>query len=338
MTSKISAFLIVALASIAAAGIGGYLAVRESVPASASVSPAPASGQAVVGEDTANTPASDASLAPEVPASAEPPAAVAPAPVAETQVKATPARPSTPTPKRSRVPAPPAASPAPATSPRAPAAQVKAPAPTEAVPTTGVPAPAVEAPTSLPPAGEPEPLETGTQLEEIIVPAEAVVGLQVDRTINSDFARVEDRVDARVSRDVRVGGRVAVPAGARVQGTVVMVERGGKFKERARLGVRFHTILMPDGSRLSMETEPVFREGDSPSSESAKKVGGAAVGGAIIGAILGGGRGAAIGAATGAAGGTAAVAAGGRNPAQLTAGTTVTVRLSSPMSVVLERE
>jgi hypothetical protein len=67
-------------------------------------------------------------------------------------------------------------------------------------------------------------------------------------------------------------------------------------------------------------------------------VGGAAVGGAIIGAFLGGGRGAAIGAATGAAGGTAAVAAGGRNPAVLTAGTTVTVRLAAPMTVVRERE
>lgn len=180
--------------------------------------------------------------------------------------------------------------------------------------------------------------EPRPQFDELVVPAEAVVGLQIEHTVTSDLARLEDRVDARVSRDVRVGGRVAIPAGSRVQGTVVMVERGGKFKERARLGVRFHTIYLADGSQVSMPSEPVFREGESPSSESAKKVGGAAVGGAIIGAILGGGRGAAIGAATGAAGGTAAVAAGDRNPAVLAAGTTVTVRLAASMSVIRDRE
>ena len=80
------------------------------------------------------------------------------------------------------------------------------------------------------------------QWEEVVVPAESVIGLQLESSISSEFARVEDRVDARVTRDVRVGGRVAIPAGTRAIGSVVLVERGGRVKERARLGIRFNTL------------------------------------------------------------------------------------------------
>ena len=56
------------------------------------------------------------------------------------------------------------------------------------------------------------------------------------------------KVEARVLRDVRVGNAVAIPAGSRALGSVMLVERGGKFKERARLGIRFHTLVLADGT------------------------------------------------------------------------------------------
>jgi hypothetical protein len=115
------------------------------------------------------------------------------------------------------------------------------------------------------------------------------------------------------------------------------VERGGKIKERARLGIRFHTVVMADGARLNIKTDAIVREGAAVARESAAKIGGAAVGGAILGAILGGGKGAIIGGATGAAGGTAATMAGQRNPAVLPAGTTVSVRVQQPVTVTVEK-
>jgi hypothetical protein len=175
------------------------------------------------------------------------------------------------------------------------------------------------------------------QFDELVVPADAVIGLQIENAVTTDTARVEDRVSARVTRDVRTGGLVAIPAGAKVQGSVVLVERGGKFKERARLGVRFHTIVLASGETVPIQSETVFREGDSPKGQSAAKISGGAIGGAIIGAILGGGKGAIIGGATGAGAGTAAVAAGDRSEAKLSAGSSVTVRLASPASVTVER-
>jgi hypothetical protein len=142
---------------------------------------------------------------------------------------------------------------------------------------------------------------------------------------------------ARVTRDVRVSDRVAIPAGAKAVGEVTLVERGGKMRERARLGVRFTSIVLADGTRVPVETDTIIREGDAPGGESAAKIGGGAIGGAIIGGILGGAKGAVIGGSAGAGAGTAAVLAGGRNPATLTAGAPITVRLLKPATVTVER-
>ena len=177
----------------------------------------------------------------------------------------------------------------------------------------------------------------GPQYDELVVSATSVIGLQLESTITSERARVEDEVIARVTRDVRVGDRIAVPAGSRAEGEVTLVERGGRLKERARLGVRFTSIVLADGTRLPIETETVFREGDAPGGESAAKIGGGAIGGAIIGGILGGAKGAAIGGAVGAGAGSVAVLASGRNPATLSAGAPVTVRLEAPVTVTVER-
>jgi hypothetical protein len=199
--------------------------------------------------------------------------------------------------------------------------------------------PAVQAEAPERQAPEPEPVvPPEPALIELVVPADAVMGLQLETTVSSERAKVEDAVDARVTRDVRVGGRVAIPAGSVVHGTVTEVERGGKVREKARLSIRFHTVVLGNGDRLALRTDAITREGTSPGRESAAKIGGAAVGGAILGAILGGGKGAAIGAGVGAGGGTAAVMAGDRNSVTIPAGSTVSVRIQQPVSVTVEKE
>jgi hypothetical protein len=173
--------------------------------------------------------------------------------------------------------------------------------------------------------------------EELVVAAESVMGLQIETALSSERARVEDRVEGHVVRDVRVSNEVAIPAGAKALGSVMLVERGGKFKERARLGIRFHTLVLADGTRLPITTETIYRYGDAPGNSSTAKVGGGAVAGAILGAILGGAKGAAIGATTGAGAGTAAVVAGDRSAAEFPAGTEVTARMLSPVTVTIEK-
>ena len=175
------------------------------------------------------------------------------------------------------------------------------------------------------------------EFAELVVTSNSVIGLQLDGAISSDRASVEDRVEARIVRDVRVGNEVAIPAGARALGSVTVVERGGKFKDRARLGIRFHTLVLADGTRLPITSETIYRNGDAPGNASAAKIGGGAVAGAILGAIVGGAKGAAIGAGAGAGGGTAAVMAGDAKAATFPSGTEVTARILSPVTITVEK-
>jgi hypothetical protein len=186
-------------------------------------------------------------------------------------------------------------------------------------------------------AQEPLPLPPPEKTyDELVVSTDSVIGLQMETPLSSEHARVEDRVEARVSRDVRVGDRVAIPAGARAVGSVTQVERGGKFKEKARLGIRFHTLVLADGTRLPISTDTIYRDGNAPGNSTAAKIGGGAVVGTILGAIIGGGKGAVIGGAAGAGAGTAATAAGDRSEATLRPGEPITVRLLSPVTVTVE--
>ena len=111
------------------------------------------------------------------------------------------------------------------------------------------------APAAPPPAERPEAPRSAArarrapQFEEVVLPTSSVIGLQVETALSSERARIEDRVEARVTRDVVADGRVAIPAGSRVIGSVTLVDRGGKVKERARLGIRFHTLVLADGTR-----------------------------------------------------------------------------------------
>lgn len=307
---------------VGAAGTGGYLALRQNgnqpaLTASTAVpgtepNAAVVAGQPVTASEGVITPGS--TLAPP----AVVPPTVTPAPARRTEsprsTRTTPSRPTTP-----------------------PVSQTMPPAPTPAPTSDSMwqNRPAVE-PAALEPAEPPPP--PAPEYVDLVVPSESVLGLLVQNAVSSELARVEDRVEARVTRDLRVDGRVAIPAGATVQGSVTDVERGGKVREQARLGVRFHTVVLADGTRLNLRTDTITRLGQSPSGESSAKIGGAAAGGAILGAILGGGKGAAIGGAIGAAGGTAATMAGGRNPALLPAGTTLSVRIQQPVTVTVEKE
>jgi len=338
MFSRPLAFLLLALACITAAAGGAYVATRHSVadaPAAvASAPPAPAAG----------TPATPSQ------------------PVAETEAPVSSAKPAA---EPETAPAKPGTTPAPAPAPRhteAPASKKPATVAhvehspsthAEHSPSTGRPLPPSTvtrndpppmAPVASPPPPEPaKPIEPAPeprrqpQFEDLILPAAAVIGLQLDSPLSSDHSRVEDRVNAHVTRDVMASGRVAIPSGSKVIGSVVAVEQGGKVSQPARLAIRFHTLILADGSEVALHTESIDRRSESPASSSTKKIGGGAIAGTILGAIIGGGKGAAAGGAIGAGAGTAAVMAGDRATVTMPAGQLLNARLSSPATITVER-
>jgi hypothetical protein len=352
MLSNRLAFAALAVACIGAAAGGGYLASRQTaVPAAAQAatsvpqasipsSPAASAGtpvqetEAVVGESGGKTASRTITSSAPSPTSAkrvEPPsrAATQPEPAARTRATTAPSpRHPEPLPSLDRT------WPSGAAVNSAPVSTANANAPSTPPADAGS-APHADAVAQEAPRTAEIPQKT---FEELVVAADSVIGLQAETTVTSERARVEDRVEARVTRDVRVHETVAIPAGARALGTVVSVDRGGKFKERARLGIRFNTLVLADGTRMPISTDTIYREGDAPGKDSAAKMTGAAVGGAILGAIIGGGKGAAIGGAVGAGAGAAGVMATDRSQATLQSGEPITVRILAPVTVTIEQK
>lgn len=315
---------------VAAAAGGGYFAARQNTASAAT--PPPQAAELAGGAGASEVPAAGLGeqLATTGHAAAPARAAVAPAPTAR--------------PASARAAA--ASSNRPATGPGTPAAApqgrpaaaqaLAAPAPVAVVPaqSTDLPVLVPPAAASQPGAWEP-PAPEESAFREVVVPADAVVGLEITSAISSDTAVVEDDVEARVVRDVRADGDIAIPAGSRALGSVVEVERGGRFREQARLGIRFHTLVLADNTRVPVSTETIYRLGNAPGRATAAKIGGGAVAGAILGGILGGSKGAAIGASSGAGAGTAVVYAGDRSEATFASGLEVTARFLADVPVTL---
>jgi hypothetical protein len=335
MLSNRLAVVIVGGACMLAAGAGAYVATRQNAapPVSASLTETPAIEPAVTPvheTEAVMEPAPSKSLTEPVPARAAVPVVeretARPASPPRTSARETPrprpAKPATPVQGRNAESAV-AGRPAPPAVPSAPDAE------TDRADIAQAPSPPIE---PVRPVSPPRPT-----YEELTIPSDSVIGLEIENTVSTESAEIEDRVEARVTRDVLAEGRVAIPAGARALGNVTLVERGGKVKERARLAVRFHTLVLADGTNIPIQSDTLYRDGESPARSSAAKIGGGAVGGAIVGAIFGGAKGAVIGGSAGAAGGTAATMAGKRRAATLPAGSTVTVRVLSPVGVTVER-
>ena len=331
MFSNRLAFTVLGAASIIAAGTGGYLALRQNTTSPAPAIIAPSAGSAAAA--SADRPVQETEAIVSRGPSAKPapgrPAAPAVPRRDERAAQAQTAR--TESPGRSERGWPgntaPASTPVPAS----------IPPPEPAAPPPARPLETVERFAQEPSLLPEPPQKSSEHYEELVVSTDSVIGLLSETTVTSDRARVEDRVEAHVTRDVKVGSRVAIPAGARALGTVSQVEHGGKFKERGRIAIRFQTLVLADGTRLPISTDAVIREGSSPGNDTAKKMGGAAVAGTILGAIIGGGKGAAIGGMAGAGAGAGVVAAGDRSVATLHAGEPMTIRLLSPVTVVTER-
>lgn len=332
MFSNRLAFAVLGVACVTAAAGGAYLATRQNAAVPVAESQL-AAQEAPLSSPVAETEA----MIEATPAPVEAHTPVSPAPAATKTASAKPAG-------RPTAAAPVASSRTESTPPTQPAERNR---PSPAVSNSGtsiVEHPYPVEPPSAPRTEELRPAEPPRAPEpprpvfhDLVVSADSVLGLQLESAVSSERAKVEDRVDARVVRDVRVGNDVAIPAGSRAIGSVMVVERGGKAKERARLGIRFHTLVLADGTEIPFTSETIYRNGDAPGNATAAKIGGGAVAGAILGAIVGGAKGAAIGGSAGAGAGTVAVMSGERSTATFPTGSEINTRIVSPVTVTVEK-
>jgi hypothetical protein len=169
---------------------------------------------------------------------------------------------------------------------------------------------------------------------EVIVPAGTTLSVALDTAVGSDTSRVEDPVEAHVTKAVVIDGVTAVPEGSRVAGVVTGAERPGKVKGTARLALRFDSLTpAATDERYQIHTATIARSGPTQKKKDALEIAAPAAGGALIGGIVGGKKGAVIGGAAGGGAGTAVVMSQRGQDVRLGRGAAVTLKLSEPVAV-----
>jgi type IV secretion system protein VirB10 len=178
------------------------------------------------------------------------------------------------------------------------------------------------------------------------------VPLSLINSVSTKHSAEGDRVYLETVFPILVNGRIVVPVGSYVAGTVTQIRKPGRVKGRGELYVRFDSLTLPNGvtrdfrgrigamdgnskDELDRAEGTVRSEGNKAGD--ARTIGEAAAAGASVGVIAGSaaghyGMGAGIGAAAGAAAGMAGVLLSRGPDAVLARGSTLEMILDRPIS------
>ncbi len=171
------------------------------------------------------------------------------------------------------------------------------------------------------------------------------VPLQLISSISTKTSVVGDRVYLQTNFPILADGRIVIPPGAYVTGTVTFVKRAGKVKGRAELYIRFDSLTLPNGVTRDFRASLGGMDGSNPGTldrtegkvsgeggkgTDARKVGEAAGWGTMAGGLATRtGMGAGVGAAAGAAAGLIGVL--------VTRGPDAIIERGSTVEMVLDR-
>ena len=161
---------------------------------------------------------------------------------------------------------------------------------------------------------------------EIVVPAGTKIPLALVNSLSTKHSGEGDRVYLQTTFPVVIDGRIVVPRGSYVAGTVTEVKRPGKIKGKGELFLRFDSLTLPNGATRDFrarlggadaESGEFDREegkirGEGNKAGDAGTVAKTTSAGAAVGGVAGGvaghaGMGVGVGAAAGAAAGLAGV-------------------------------
>jgi hypothetical protein len=178
------------------------------------------------------------------------------------------------------------------------------------------------------------------------------VPLSLINSVSTKHSAEGDRVYLETVFPILADGRVVIPPGSYVAGTITRVKRPGRVKGRGELYLRFDSLTLPNGvtrdfrarvgaldgranEELDKSEGKIKSEGNKAGD--ARTVGEATAAGASVGVIAGGaaghyGMGAGIGAAAGAAAGLMSVLLSRGPDAVLARGSTLEMVLDRPIS------
>lgn len=187
----------------------------------------------------------------------------------------------------------------------------------------------------------------------LIVPAETRIPLQLQNALSSKTAYVGQAVYCRTIFPITVGDRIAIPVGSYVKGSITQVVHPGRIRGKAKMGLRFDSIILPNGltrplratlsafaanGREGFDRKEAKIKGPSSKGKDAGRIARATIIGAEIGSIAGIShghslRGLGIGSAAGAAGGVIWVLAKRGRQIYLPQGTSLELQLAAPLDL-----
>ncbi len=198
-------------------------------------------------------------------------------------------------------------------------------------------------------AGELRQRDLSTPAGIVVVTPGTHILLNMINSVSTKQALVGDRIYLETAFPVLANGRIIVPQGSWVTGTVTAVTRPGRVKGRGGLQVRFDSLTLPNG--VSRDFRADLGAIDARDNQSLKREGstvqgagdktgdlGTVVGSTTAGTVIGSGVGAAAGSvARGAGIGAGAGAAAGLLGVLLTRGPDATLTKGSTVEMVLDR-
>jgi hypothetical protein len=179
--------------------------------------------------------------------------------------------------------------------------------------TASAPPPTAPTLTAAPPPTPPNPAPVVSprangaptvQSPSVTVPAGTTVFVRMMDSVDSSQNRVGDTFRASLESALVVGDTVVAPKGADAYGKLTQAKAAGNLSGAAELTLELTGIRI-GGRIVPLDSTDYDVAGKGRGTQTAQRIGGAAVIGTIIGAIAGGGRGAAIGGVAGAGAGTA---------------------------------
>ena len=182
---------------------------------------------------------------------------------------------------------------------------------------------------------------------DVTVPAGTHIALALRNAVDTKHSKEGDRIYLETIYPVAAGGRIVIPRGSFVNGTITISKPAGRVKGKGELFIRFDSLTLPNGATRDFRSRLNSAEGSKVDRDEGKVTGerdtgrdvgtvavttgmGASLGG-LIGAASGSPlKGVGIGGAVGAAAGLGSILLKNRPDATLRQGTT--------MDMILDRD
>ena len=182
---------------------------------------------------------------------------------------------------------------------------------------------------------------------DVTVPAGTHIALALRNAVDTKHSKEGDRIYLETIYPVAAGGRIVIPRGSFVNGTITISKPAGRVKGKGELFIRFDSLTLPNGATRDFRSRLNSADGAKVDREEGKVTGERDTGRDVGTVAVTTGMGASLGGLIGAASGSplkgvgiggAVGAAAGLGSILLKKGPDATLRQGTTMDMILDRD